>query len=119
MNRKELLEQLREVNVDMFVRVWYHGIKLSTDRVESYRGSYDSISLSLDEREINNKYIVAWLIDELENTDFLYGYKGGEYGVNEEAHIYVSPYGYSSGQYVNRIGFDKSKNECILYTTDL
>ena len=86
--------------------------------VESYRGSYDSISLSIDEREINNKYIVAWLIDELENTNILYGYKGGEYSVNEEAHIYVSPYGYSSGQYVNRIGFDKSRNECILYTTD-
>ena len=103
MNRKELLSKLREFTPNTLIRAHYCGLIVAIDRVESYRGSYDSISLSIDEKNFKNYYTVENLIKDLEETNTLHGYKGGEYGVNEEAHIYVSPYGYSSNQYVDEV----------------
>ena len=103
MNRKELISKLDKIDKTKLIRVIYHGLHVSIDRVESYRGSYDSISLSIDESEINNNYTVGDLIMELRKVTTLYGFKGGIYNVNELAHVYVSPYGYASSRFIDGV----------------
>ena len=97
MNRNELIKALKLEDPFEPVTAYYNGLIVAIDRVGSYRGSYDCIGLEVDERNFINDYNVGKLIKELEDTNVLHGYKGGEYSVNEHANVYVSPYGYNSG----------------------
>jgi len=57
----------------------------------SYRGYYDEFSVEPSDSEVDIETMIGVLCDAIGQT--FYGYKGGEYTMNESSEVYYAPYG--------------------------
>lgn len=88
-----LIKQLEMCEKDLPVVFDFGG--LVPDSIDSYRGYYEQLAISWIDRGAQNRISVGEIISILKNAigKTFYGYKGGEYEMNEFTPVWAAQYG--------------------------
>lgn len=91
----ELIRLLKDINAEDGCYVEYAFPRKVPTTCDSYRGSYDELALGHDEFDWEKRPLLSSLLQHLENCvgQTFYGYKGGEFVMDEETPVWVDNYG--------------------------
>ena len=112
----EVIQMLERANPDADVQ--YDFCYLRPTDVDSYRGYYDHLALGWSDKHDDEGYWpkVSTLLERLRAAvgNTYYGYKGGEYRMNEDTPLWVANYSHSGGTGI--VGMTIDEYTVVLHT---
>lgn len=90
----EFISKLKKFDSNYNVYVKYEGTPMGVHMLHSYRGFYRMLALEPTEKFETVRELSYTLYDA--NDAIFTGYKGGEYSMDEDSWLFISPYGEAS-----------------------